>query len=103
MNQSTLLSGLQIRGRESNTHSTESDLELREQDPRGIKTGLGDWLAIRRGSLGPKSGFLRKVNLCEVAGEHTFCYQSQTVQILALPFTRQVTYQSLSLLPMKWG
>lgn len=35
MNQSTLLSGLQIHGRETNIHSTESDdLELREQDPR---------------------------------------------------------------------
>ena len=34
-----------------------------------MKTGLGDWLAIRRGSLGSESGFLcRKVNLCEVAG-----------------------------------
>ena len=35
MNQSTLLSGLRIHGRETNIHSTGSDdLELREQDPR---------------------------------------------------------------------
>ena len=35
--------------------------------------------------------------------EYTFWYQRQSVQILALPFTRQVTYQNPSLLSVKWG
>ena len=54
-----------------------------------MKTGLGDWLATRRGTLVSKISFLCwKVNLCEVAGNTSSGVFRQPVQILALPFPR---------------